>query len=140
MLSKYFALISPWNISLKLQNPVDTERKLNVHQTFRRRHERLLNVLYTFNLRPVSTGKVTWKLFHNLFERVFSLDANLHIMGGGWEVLKNNHKKIENFVNRSFLSSYFSYEYAIKSWQFMFTVNHTIAKCKTTFFAIDKVF
>ena len=33
--------------------PVDTGRKLNVYKTFRRR---LLNVLCTFNLRPVSTG------------------------------------------------------------------------------------
>ena len=33
--------------------PVDTGRKLNVDKTFRRR---LLNVLCTFNLRPVSTG------------------------------------------------------------------------------------
>ena len=38
--------------------PVDTGRKLNVHKTFRRRPRRLLNVLCTFNLRPVSTG--TW--------------------------------------------------------------------------------
>ena len=37
-------------------NPVDTGRKLNVHKTFRRR---LLNLLCTFNLRPVSTGKTT---------------------------------------------------------------------------------
>ena len=36
--------------------PVETGRKLNVHKTFRRRPERLLNVLHTFNLRPVSTG------------------------------------------------------------------------------------
>ena len=36
--------------------PVDTGRKLNVHKTFRRRSERFLNVLCTFNLRPVSTG------------------------------------------------------------------------------------
>ena len=35
---------------------VDTGRKLNVHKTFRRRPGRLLNVLFTFNLRPVSTG------------------------------------------------------------------------------------
>ena len=34
-------------------DPVDTERKLNVHMTFRRRPGRLLNVLCTFNLRPV---------------------------------------------------------------------------------------
>ena len=54
--------------SVKLQqkrkqiNPVDTGRKLNVHKTFRRRPGRLLNVLCTFNLRPVSTGnlRVLW--------------------------------------------------------------------------------
>ena len=39
------------------RNPVDTGHILNVHKTFRRRPERLLNVLCTFNLRPVSTGK-----------------------------------------------------------------------------------
>ena len=37
--------------------PVDTGRKLNVHKTFRRRPGRLLNVLCTLNLRPVSTRK-----------------------------------------------------------------------------------
>ena len=36
--------------------PLDTGRKLNVHKTFRRRPGRLLNVLCTFNLRPVSRG------------------------------------------------------------------------------------
>ena len=36
--------------------PVDTGRKLNVHEMFRRRPGRPLNVLCTFNLRPVSTG------------------------------------------------------------------------------------
>ena len=39
------------------QDPVDTGRKLNLHKTFRRRPGRLLNVLCTFNLRPVSTGE-----------------------------------------------------------------------------------
>ena len=38
--------------------PVDTGHKLNVHKTFRRCPGRLLKVLCTFNLRPVSTGKV----------------------------------------------------------------------------------
>ena len=42
----------------KPDTPVDTGRKLNVHKTFRRRPGRLLNVLCTFNLRPVSTGTV----------------------------------------------------------------------------------
>ena len=38
-------------------NPVDIGRKLNVNKTFRRRPGRVLNVLCTLNLRPVSTGK-----------------------------------------------------------------------------------
>ena len=38
-------------------HPVDTGRKLNVHKTFKRRPGRLLKVLCTFNLRPVSTGQ-----------------------------------------------------------------------------------
>ena len=42
---------------IKLTYPVDTGRKLNVHKTFRRRPGRFLNVLCTFNLHPVSTGK-----------------------------------------------------------------------------------
>ena len=40
--------------------PADTGRKLNVHKTFRRRPGCLLNVLFTFNLRPVSTGIVLY--------------------------------------------------------------------------------
>ena len=36
--------------------PLDTVQKLNVHQTFRKRPGRLLNVLCTFNLSPVSRG------------------------------------------------------------------------------------
>ena len=40
-----------------IYNPADTGRKLNVHKTFRRRPGRLLNVLCTFSLRPVSTVK-----------------------------------------------------------------------------------
>ena len=37
--------------------PVDTGRKMNVHKTYRTRPGRLLNVLCTFNVRPVSTGR-----------------------------------------------------------------------------------
>ena len=40
----------------KVRYPLDTGRKLNVHKTFRRRPERLLNVLCTFNTRPVSAA------------------------------------------------------------------------------------
>ena len=38
---------------------------MNVHKTFRRRPGRLLNVLCTFNLRPVSTGLEVSYLFLN---------------------------------------------------------------------------
>ena len=44
-------------------HPVETGRKLNVHWTFRRRPGRLLNVLRTFNLPPVSTGKLPFATF-----------------------------------------------------------------------------
>ena len=43
-------------IKIQIHYPLDTGRKLNVHKTFRRRPRRLLNVLCTFNLRPVSIG------------------------------------------------------------------------------------
>ena len=46
----------PYSRGRTTRYPVETGRKLNVHKTFRRRPERLLNVLCTFNLRPVSTG------------------------------------------------------------------------------------
>ena len=39
--------------------PVDTGQKLNVHRVFSRHSGRLLNVLCTFNLPPVSTGTVS---------------------------------------------------------------------------------
>ena len=37
-------------------SPVDTGRKLNVHETFRRGSGGLLNALCPFNLRSASTG------------------------------------------------------------------------------------
>ena len=43
-------------ITKHASTPVDTGRKLSVHKTFRRHQGRLLNVLCTFNLRPVATG------------------------------------------------------------------------------------
>ena len=53
---------------MKRDNPVDTGRKLNVHNTFRRRPGRLLNVLCTLNLRPVSMGKETFKITVNIVQ------------------------------------------------------------------------
>ena len=40
-----------------LRDLVNTGRKLNVHKMFRRHPGRLVNVLCTFNLIPVSTGE-----------------------------------------------------------------------------------
>ena len=44
------------NLTEVISCPVDTRRKLKVHKMLRRRPGRLLKVLCTFNLRPVSTG------------------------------------------------------------------------------------
>ena len=46
--------------------PLDSRRKLNIHKTFRRRPGRLLNVLYTLNLRPVFTVKEPQLPLHEL--------------------------------------------------------------------------
>ena len=70
-LGKYFAVQRIYGFikelnwicyALSKQHPVDTGRKLNVHKTFRRRPGRLLNVLCTFNLRPVPTRKIEQKV------------------------------------------------------------------------------
>ena len=49
-------IIFPKYTNYRAYWPVDTGHKLNVHRTFRKRPGRLLNVLYTFNLRPLSMG------------------------------------------------------------------------------------
>ena len=63
--------------------PVDTGRKLNVHKTFRRRPGRLLNVLCTFKLRPVSAGCMMdiWNI--DIFERDYNtlFCKNSNLMG-----------------------------------------------------------
>ena len=51
--------------------PVGTGRKLNVHKTFRGHPGRLLNVLCTFNLRPVPTG--VWVMVN--LQKQSSIDA-----------------------------------------------------------------
>ena len=57
---------------LCMKIPVDTGRKLNVHKKIRRRLGRLLNILCTFNLRPVSTGILLHENYdkHEYFNRV----------------------------------------------------------------------
>ena len=58
--------------------PVDTGRKLNLHKTFKRRPGRHLNVLCTFNLRPVSTGSSTIKT-KSYLRKVFA------VIRGSWQ-------------------------------------------------------
>ena len=57
-------------------DPVDTGRKLNVHKTFRRRPGHLLNVLSTFNLRPVSTGEI---ILFIIFPITFRFISTSHV-------------------------------------------------------------
>ena len=66
--------------------PVDTGRKLNVHTTFRRRLGRLLTVLCTFNLRPVSTGKLLEKWLQWLSCLQLPEDYVPKIMSSSWSV------------------------------------------------------
>ena len=44
-------------------NPLDTVRKLNSHKAFRRRPKRFMEVLCTFNIRPVSRAVFTLCLY-----------------------------------------------------------------------------
>ena len=48
-------------------HPLDTRRKLNVDKMFRRRPGRLVNLLFTFNLGPVSRGSSSNMLSNRQF-------------------------------------------------------------------------
>ena len=61
--------------------PRSTGRKLSIHKTFRRRPGRLLNVLCTFNLRPVSRGYVLTKTIFSVM-KLFVLNSALDGEGG----------------------------------------------------------
>ena len=70
----YFAL------SLKVLH-LDTQRKLNVHKTLRRRPGWMLNVLWMFNLRPVSKGWLLAVIVVNIiFDVSFSMLTILSIV------------------------------------------------------------
>ena len=58
---------------------LDTERKLDVHETFRKRTGRLLNVLFTFNLRPVSRGYNVFTSLKNVASVLFETFPNIHV-------------------------------------------------------------
>ena len=57
--------------------PVDTGRKVNVHKTFRRCPGRLLNVLYTLSLRPLSTRFVFLSLFQVRIKNIKEFSENV---------------------------------------------------------------
>ena len=58
-----------------IPHPLDTARKLNVYKTLRRRSRRVLNVLCTFNLRPMSKGGATLWLYETLAMVPFATTA-----------------------------------------------------------------
>ena len=57
-------------------HPVDTGRKVNVHNTFRRRPGYLLNVICMFNLGPVSTENIIWL---PLFQLIIKIQTYYHV-------------------------------------------------------------
>ena len=75
--------------------PVDTVLKLNVHETFRRRPRRLLNVLCKFNLRPVVyTGILYFSQAWYIKKRLNYEASNL-----SWKVLESGKTYFKNLVN-----------------------------------------
>ena len=83
-----------------MHKTVDTGRKLNVHKTFRRRPGRLLNVLCTFNLRPVSTGKAYIVIFTCATSRSIILDL----------VADNSSKNFTNSIKKNYCKERLSKE------------------------------
>ena len=81
---KYASLSISSENHFKFRIPEDTQRKFNVHKTFRRRRGRHLTVLCTFKLRPVSTGM--WGLGKH---HCRSFDAHLHRIRA--VIFWNNH-------------------------------------------------
>ena len=85
--------------------PADTGRKLNVHKTFRRSPVRFLNVLYTFNLRPVSTGTRSVYYFTgygNIPTRLIKLVAEFLVSSLAFVIipLRDNPTKLSNTLKQ----------------------------------------
>ena len=73
-------------VKKNINNPVDTGRKLNVQKTLRSCPGHLLNVLCTFNLRPVSTGILVIQDHHLIIKHYMCFLNRL------------NSKEIQNFL------------------------------------------
>ena len=101
-------------LAIIVLSAVDTGRKLNEHKTFRRRPGRFLNALCTFNLRPVSTGFLTFSArdcfnaFDFLGEGYVTAndikEALMHIMEKSSEQDKSNILKYFKYVVRFVLN------------------------------------
>ena len=98
--TKYFTFLEP--------NPLGLRLKLNVHKTFRRRPERLLNVLCTFNLRLISrrnffenSQEPTVERLHSNFytEYCLILDTFTWFFHGVFLVTKKLTKKNNDLLN-----------------------------------------
>ena len=92
-------------------HPVDTGRKLNVHKTFRRRLGRLLTVLCTFNLRPVSAGHVkclceSWtQLWKDTTLNLFTDTTAMSIDAGPMKPWYKQEWSVRKILYKSLLSS-----------------------------------
>ena len=94
----YFDFTSGFHI-----NSVDTGRKLNVHKMFRRRSGRLLNVLCSFNLRPVSTGNINHcknelftydsVLLRNIKAHIFNVNLSLTCVWPVFKIIETRTKR-----------------------------------------------
>ena len=89
-----FSIISPWHYNVF---PVDKGRKLNVHKRFRRRPGRLLNVLCTFNLRPVCTGLFEFRA--NLSNDYFTNRQDRYIVFEDCPELSNYYDELVKTVS-----------------------------------------
>ena len=88
------------------KDSVDTGRKLYVHKTFRRRSGRLLNVLYTFNLRSVYTGELIMDI--HLLQMISAFILELQLNFFGLPIIKNENVKYHkciysNIANYTFI-------------------------------------
>ena len=59
--SKYLSYLVPCTAQTSPSIPLSTERKLNLHETTRRRSGCSLNVMFPLNLHPVSRGLQRFK-------------------------------------------------------------------------------
>ena len=94
----YFDFTSGFHI-----NSVVTGRKLNVHKMFRRRSGRLLNVLCSFNLRPVSTGNINHcknepftydsVLLRNIKAHIFNVNLSLTCVWPVFKIIETRTKR-----------------------------------------------